>query len=232
VSEAADRYRYLSLYPFVPADEASRQEYDVLRAQSAAFRALYTVSTADARHVHVLLADTAGRWGLDGAPPLVTVHIHRDLAARTAVIERAEHSNLAAAQEWFADRGMTTTPAVLSERDGDQLADGLSVEVDGRLREVHPEYALVHGCSLRHEDPWLRYLLFEPTHTTSEVRWLVWRTDLAEGYYRLRETHLPNASAARQWLADHGFAPVPPQTRARTRTRTAPPAPARNGRRR
>jgi hypothetical protein len=230
VSEAADRYRYLSLHPFAPADEASRQEYDVLRAQSASYRALYTFAAADARHHYVLLVDAAGRWGLDGGPPLVTVHIHRDLDARTAVIERAEHSTLAAAQEWFADRGMTTTPVVLAERDGDQLADGLSVEVDGRLREVHPEYTLLRGSSLRHDDPRRRYLLFEPTRPTSEVHWVVWRSDLAEGYYRLRETHLPNAHAARKWLADHGFALLPQKTRARTRT--APPAPARRSRRR
>ena len=230
--EAADRYRYLSLYPFVPADEASRQQYDVLRAQSGAYRALYTVSTADARHVHVLLADAAGRWGLDGAPPLVTVHIHRDLDARSAVIEHAEHPTLQAAQEWFSDRGMTTTPAALAERQGDQLADGLSVEVDHRLREVHPEYRLLRGSSLRHDDPRRRYLLFEPTRPTSEVHWVVWRSDLTEGYYRLRETHLPNAHTARQWLADHGFAPLPPQTRAPARARSPRPASTHKGRRR
>ncbi|OEV04048.1 hypothetical protein AN219_37465 [Streptomyces nanshensis] len=232
MSEPTEDYRYLSLYPFVPADEASRQRYDVLRAQSAAHRALHTVTTADARHDYVLLVDAAGRWGLDGGPPLVTVHIHRDLQTRTAAIERAEHPTLAAAQEWFADRGMTTAPVVLADRDGDQLADGLSVEVDHRLREVHPEYALVPGSSLRHHDPRRRYLLFEPTHPTSEVRWLVWRSDLAGGYYRLRETHLPNAHAARQWLTDHGFAPATSQTRAPARARTPRPASAHKGRRR
>ncbi|MEU3499728.1 hypothetical protein ABZ726_02795 [Streptomyces hundungensis] len=215
-------YPFLGLHPFVPADATSRQQYDVLIALGDRYQVRETLSTQDAHHTYALLLDKAGRWGLAGGSPIVAVHVLRNTIAGTFRIERAELPTLAAAQNWFEQREMGNH-RILSDSYGRRPADGLTEAIDHERGRHHPQYDLTKD-TLTGPDPSDTYFLFEPSGAaTTEVHWLIRRSQLGDGFFRLRDVLLPSALATHHWLTDHGITRTPPR-RSRARLATAPSA--------
>ncbi|MFD9484681.1 hypothetical protein ACFWBX_11875 [Streptomyces sp. NPDC059991] len=222
-------YPFLGLHPFAPVDAATRQQYDVLIALCECYQVRQTISTKDARHTYALLLDKAGRWGLEDGSPIVAVHVLRNSVAGTFRIDRAELPTLPAAQDWFEQREMGNH-RILSDSYGRRPADGLTEAIDRESGRYHREYDLTKD-TLTGPDPSDSYFLFEPSGAaTTEVHWLIRRSELGDGIFRLRDSLLPSALATHHWLTDHGITRKSAQ-RPRARLATAPSPPQSTARR-
>ncbi|MFF7438995.1 hypothetical protein [Streptomyces sp. NPDC008122] len=178
---------------------------------------------------YFVLYDEGAPWGIPGAPQLRTVHVARDLQARTFKIDTTEIPLVAMAESWLIARGCpdgivdptryqpadTTTRALEARirRDGDHFAVLTSYSDDQRDA---PETAVM----LRSLDPKVR----------PEFRILLERVDMTAGTHTLREGGFTTYEQAVEWWnawSNEGAPPLrPPASVVATHTVTAAPAPS------
>ncbi|GAA2405562.1 hypothetical protein GCM10010420_36770 [Streptomyces glaucosporus] len=189
---------------FTPADQAAADARDYLDLAGDDFHVLADHHTADAAHSFLVVHDGSATWGVPGAPQLVSLHITRDLRARTFQVEHAQHAMLPFAQRWLVARGCDPAAIRLPEGRYSRPADALTAQLEERIVRSGERYQVLDHHT-RDDEPheiWVMVRDTDPGAAQHPIRIFLEEADLDTFTYTMREGAFPDGVSANQWLTD------------------------------
>ncbi len=189
---------------FAPADQAAADARDYLDLAGDDFHVLADHHTADAAHSFLVVHDSSATWGVPGAPQLVSLHITRDLQARTFRIEHAQHAMLPFAQRWLVARGCDPAAIRLPEGRYGRPADALTAQLEERIVCSGERYQILdhHTRDYGPHKIWVMVRDTDPSAAQRPIRLFLEEADLDTFTYTVREGAFQDGVSANQWLTD------------------------------
>lgn len=182
--------------------------------------------TDDQRHSYYVLHDGAVTWGIPGEPQLVTLHLQRDVQARTFRFQHEQLPLVPMAQSWLIARGCPKDAIGLRPDMGTDAADEATKALEARLASDGDHFALVTSYTSDDPDRMQITVLLAAIDDKAPLRFrvLLQEVDPEHWTHTLREGGFSTYEQATAWWQAHWSGEDVPLPTAQTATRHSAPS--------